>query len=477
MMRINMSKICVGGIVLVALFMCSLSVRADDTDEYALLFYGAGARAMGMGGAFSAVADDASAGYWNPAGLGILKRRELMGMYTEGSNYNNLFYAHPTEDYGTWGVSGYYYNYSSIYSSVPAGYDVVWDMALTASYGRSFLKSKISVGTSVKYLVKTLEEDAGGGTSLRSTAGIDTGLLFKITDKITLSGVVQNLSPGLFMTGAETALEPWINLPVNYRVGFAIKSFFESATFAVDANFPGNEDNFIAVGCEYGMSRVSAMRIGFNTRSGYGNTLYLGISIGGKRLCFDWVLIPSNSAKNRVQRFGLTWLFEGFKTEITEEVELNKKRKEIKRKRRARAEGTGAGKLDVAVIGFKTQPPVSQDEVDSIAGLFRGKLAAGESLNVVDRSGMDEMLAGQSSEKIDCVTSDCAVRLGETLNVQVVVMGRLGKLDDGYTLSVDVVDVKAGIVLYSDRGECSSGDGVEAMIDELTGRMIKDLSK
>jgi hypothetical protein len=45
---------------------------------------GAGARAMGMGGAFSAVADDATASTWNPAGLTQCERPEFaasMGLY------------------------------------------------------------------------------------------------------------------------------------------------------------------------------------------------------------------------------------------------------------------------------------------------------------------------------------------------------------------------------------------------------------
>ncbi len=44
---------------------------------------GGGARALGMGSAFAAVADDASATFWNPAGLAGLQRRELLLMHSE----------------------------------------------------------------------------------------------------------------------------------------------------------------------------------------------------------------------------------------------------------------------------------------------------------------------------------------------------------------------------------------------------------
>jgi long-subunit fatty acid transport protein len=53
---------------------------------------GSGARAIGMGGAFIAVADDATAASWNPAGLTQLRRPELSFVYS----YNKRF-----EDYSS----------------------------------------------------------------------------------------------------------------------------------------------------------------------------------------------------------------------------------------------------------------------------------------------------------------------------------------------------------------------------------------
>ncbi|HEX5131557.1 MAG TPA: hypothetical protein VFX92_03610 [Candidatus Krumholzibacteria bacterium] len=61
---------------------------------------GGGARALGMGGAFAAVAADASAVFWNPAGLAGIDRRQALAMHAEQFgdllNYNFGAYMQPT---------------------------------------------------------------------------------------------------------------------------------------------------------------------------------------------------------------------------------------------------------------------------------------------------------------------------------------------------------------------------------------------
>src|SRR5262245_1007708 len=77
---------------LTAVLLLSPNARAD---KYAgeFLHVPAGARAVGMGGAFVGLANDASAPYWNPAGLAIMDAREILYQHAEqfGSAVNYDF--------------------------------------------------------------------------------------------------------------------------------------------------------------------------------------------------------------------------------------------------------------------------------------------------------------------------------------------------------------------------------------------------
>lgn len=70
---------------LASIFLASASIESAAADKYAgeFLKLGVGARALGMGGAFVAIADDASAAFWNPAGIGRLEDAELLFMHAE----------------------------------------------------------------------------------------------------------------------------------------------------------------------------------------------------------------------------------------------------------------------------------------------------------------------------------------------------------------------------------------------------------
>ncbi len=92
-----------------AVFLCPLLAAASGRLGGTSANLGVGARAEAMGGAFVAVADDASALYWNPAGLGLLSESRLSGAHTEylaGIRYEWVGFVQPVQDVGSVGASG-----------------------------------------------------------------------------------------------------------------------------------------------------------------------------------------------------------------------------------------------------------------------------------------------------------------------------------------------------------------------------------
>ena len=90
-------------ILLIALVAGSTGTAAADAAGRAGAFLkmGVGARALGMGSAFTAVADDSTAAFWNPAGLVLLERHEAAFMHanlTLDRKYNFFNYAHVLKD-------------------------------------------------------------------------------------------------------------------------------------------------------------------------------------------------------------------------------------------------------------------------------------------------------------------------------------------------------------------------------------------
>jgi hypothetical protein len=67
---------------------------------------GVGSRAIGMGGAFVATANDASALYWNPAGIARLRNGQVLLMHAKWLADIQFDFAGVVVPLGSWGVLG-----------------------------------------------------------------------------------------------------------------------------------------------------------------------------------------------------------------------------------------------------------------------------------------------------------------------------------------------------------------------------------
>lgn len=83
------------------------AVYAGDAGQESPFVIGLGARALGMGGGFTSLAADASAVYYNPAGLPVLESQEVSAMHIrlfEGTNYNYAGWVYPDLKLGGFGL-------------------------------------------------------------------------------------------------------------------------------------------------------------------------------------------------------------------------------------------------------------------------------------------------------------------------------------------------------------------------------------
>lgn len=179
---------------LVALSLLLMSTASAQNNAAAPeLRMGVGAKAMAMGTAYSAFAQDATAAYWNPAALATLRPFEASLMYTAGMkaerNYNYVSAALRVDRVGTFGLSwinagitgiGQYDN-----TGTKTGSFDVANNAFQLSYGRE-LASGFALGLSGKYLQEDLADNTG--------YGVDVGMLFRPYDEIQIGVMAKDIS-------------------------------------------------------------------------------------------------------------------------------------------------------------------------------------------------------------------------------------------------------------------------------------------
>src|SRR5689334_19203379 len=112
----NQKSVLVLNVILLTGFAAFSEASGTGTTGANILNFGVGARAIGMGEAYTAIADDNSSLYWNPAGMALLNQCEATFMYNQV--YENLQYNHAalglSMEHGGLGASLSYLSFGSI---------------------------------------------------------------------------------------------------------------------------------------------------------------------------------------------------------------------------------------------------------------------------------------------------------------------------------------------------------------------------
>ncbi len=192
-----------------------------------------GARPLAMGGAFIAVADDANATYWNPAGLAQLPAGQVLGTWTHTADNRDLVN---------------YQEYASLVSCFGAS-RFVKKVAIGASYVASDTTVMLGLNPmedEQQWYWASLAVDMGGlgmfGANVRkvkssisdyhieSDLAVDVGYLYRVSPRLTVGLLAQDVNEPETRVGDIMTIVPI----VNWRAGLAYRPN-DTTLLAVDA--------------------------------------------------------------------------------------------------------------------------------------------------------------------------------------------------------------------------------------------------
>ena len=261
------------------------------TTAATFLSIGQGARALGMGSAFVAIADDPTAIYWNPAGITKTQGFGFVADHTTwiaDINYNFMALTYNLGSFGTIGAS---FTISDIdemsvttvekpdgtgevFSVTDAAFSLAWAINLTENF---------SIGISPKFIHQSIWRMSA------STIALDMGVQYVTPfDGAILAMSISNFGPKMQLVGttaqvlydsdpnstgnngsivADIRTDTW-DLPLTFRVGIGyqpIKIEDNTITVSVDALHLNDNYESINLGAEYSYDNFIFLRGGYKS--------------------------------------------------------------------------------------------------------------------------------------------------------------------------------------------------------------------
>ncbi|MCK9408408.1 MAG: PorV/PorQ family protein [Bacteriovoracaceae bacterium] len=313
------------------------NVSKKGTTAAPFLSISQGAKGIAMGGAYVAVAHDASAIFWNPAGISDIYGGSLVVDHTQwlaGINYNFIAGTYAVGDIGTIGLS---FTSSDIDEmrvttvEMPDGNGetfAVTDIAVSVAYALK-LTDKFSIGFNPKFIHQKIWKMSA------SAFAIDVGVKYETPfDGVMLGMSISNFGQKMQMQGksslvlfdqdlnssgnngripANLATDEWA-LPLNFKFGIAytaLKDDVSKLMIAVDASHPSDDYESVDVGAEYIFYDFIALRGGYKSlflsESETGLTLGVGVMqaiVGGMQVSFDYAYQDFGRLKE-IQKFSV----------------------------------------------------------------------------------------------------------------------------------------------------------------------------
>lgn len=241
---------------------------------------GVGARAAALGDAFTAVVDDSTSLYWNPAGLAKMEKRQLSATYNmwfAGINQGYLGISFPLSRGGVVAGGINYVDMGDFDGRDEAGNPTRTFTASALNFHLGYadrVGEKLMWGISAGLVQDTIDDD------IKRTYAANLGLIFKSSELLSLGLALQNV-------GGQLGGDP---LPFVAKVGMAYT--WKSLLLALDIASPADNDVYYCAGIEWWIMDGIALRVGYKTNQDIGEGLTAGFGFDKGKIRFDYAYVP-----------------------------------------------------------------------------------------------------------------------------------------------------------------------------------------
>lgn len=142
-----------------------------------------------------------------------------------------------------------------------------------------------------------------------------------------------------------------------------------------------------------------------------------------------------------------------------------------------RAQDDSVATPRMAILDIKTDSPALRKKGALIVQMLESELVSSRLLTIAERRDLPKILLEQAYQESGCTDSICAVKLGQILAADLILVGTLGRYVSSSVLNINIYSVSDGMLVFSKTILIEEKTNLESEIHNLSLSIVARLTE